>query len=83
MASHDLNFAALLADRVLLLSRGNITAAGTPDEVMVPSVLERVYGVPIERLDRPGCPPAVILRGLKELHRGDAEGAEKGSINEH
>jgi ABC-type cobalamin/Fe3+-siderophores transport system ATPase subunit len=62
MASHDLNFAAALADRVILLKQGAIAASGTADEVMVPAVLEGVYGVAMERLERPGGRPVVVPR---------------------
>jgi iron complex transport system ATP-binding protein len=41
---HDLTLAAL-ADRVLLLHDGRVTAFGTPAEVLTPSLIERVYGV--------------------------------------
>src|SRR5688572_15170357 len=34
MASHDLNLAAAMADRVLLLDAGTIAAEGTPDNVL-------------------------------------------------
>jgi ABC-type cobalamin/Fe3+-siderophores transport system ATPase subunit len=62
MASHDLNFAAAVADEVIILSQGAIAASGRVDEVMVPDVLEKVYGVAMERLERPGGPPVVIPR---------------------
>jgi iron complex transport system ATP-binding protein len=54
LASHDLNLAALFADRVIILSQGKIAAAGKPDEVLVPSVLEEVWGVAMDRIERPG-----------------------------
>jgi iron complex transport system ATP-binding protein len=62
MASHDLNFAASLADQVILLSQGSLAAAGAPDQVLVPELLEKVYGVPMDRLERPGGRPVVIPR---------------------
>ena len=40
---HDLNAAALYADRVLLLSDGASVAYGTPEEVLTAENLERVY----------------------------------------
>jgi len=46
MASHDLNTAAALADRVVLLDSGSGVAEGTADEVLRPDVLSRVYGLP-------------------------------------
>ncbi|GAB4535252.1 MAG: ABC transporter ATP-binding protein [Anaerolineae bacterium] len=44
---HDLNLAALYADRLALLSDGRLLAVGTPTEVLTPEQLTKVYGVPI------------------------------------
>jgi iron complex transport system ATP-binding protein len=40
---HDLNVAALYADRVLLIKEGSSVAYGTPDEVLTVENLRRVY----------------------------------------
>ena len=56
MASHDLNLAGAFADRLLLLSEGNLIADGTPSEVLKPELLERVYGVAMARTDFNGRP---------------------------
>ena len=56
MASHDLNLAAAFADRLILLSEGNLIADGAPSEVLHPELLERVYGVPMHRIDHLGRP---------------------------
>jgi iron complex transport system ATP-binding protein len=45
---HDLNLAARYCDRLVLLSRGAVAAAGTVDEVLRPDVLEPVYGIHVE-----------------------------------
>jgi iron complex transport system ATP-binding protein len=44
---HDLNLAALYADRLALLSEGQLLAVGSPNEVLTPERLTQVYGVPI------------------------------------
>jgi iron complex transport system ATP-binding protein len=44
---HDLNMAALYADRLALLSEGRLLAAGTPAEVLTPDRLSDVYGVEV------------------------------------
>src|SRR5688500_9164370 len=63
LASHDLNVAASLSDRLILLEAGAAAAAGTPGEVLDPALLERVYGVPMDRIDRGGGQaPAVLPR---------------------
>lgn len=50
---HDLNLAAIYADRVALLSGGAIDALGTPAEVLTSERLSRVYGVPIMVMKHP------------------------------
>jgi len=44
LVSHDLNMAAELSDRLLLMSSGAAVTMGTPEEVLQESTLERVYG---------------------------------------
>lgn len=41
---HDLNLAAMYCDRLLLLDRGHVHAAGTPDQVLTYQDLCTVYG---------------------------------------
>jgi len=62
MASHDLNLAASFADEVIILSEGRVAAAGTPDEVLVPAILDKVYGITMDRLERPGGRPVLAPR---------------------
>ena len=44
---HDLNLAASVCDRVLLLKEGSSVASGKPDDVFTPEALAEVYGVDI------------------------------------
>jgi iron complex transport system ATP-binding protein len=44
LVSHDLNLAAELSDRLLLLTEGRIARVGPPEQVLDESVLEAVYG---------------------------------------
>ena len=44
MVSHDVNLAALYADRMLLLKGGQIMSQGRPAEVLTYETLETVYG---------------------------------------
>ena len=63
LASHDLNVAASLADRLILLDAGALAADGPPSDVLDPARLERVYGVAMDRIDRgPDRAPAVLPR---------------------
>ncbi len=62
--SHDLNFAADLADRLLLLSGGRTVRLGAPREVLEEAVLEVAYGCPVwvERLPSSGRPVVLGAR---------------------
>lgn len=44
---HDLNQAAVAADRVALLAEGRLLAVGAPREVLTAELLARAYGVPV------------------------------------
>ncbi|WP_285564543.1 ABC transporter ATP-binding protein [Streptomyces sp. NBC_01463] len=45
---HDLDQAAAVADRIVLLSAGRVAAAGTPAQVYDPELLTDTYGIRIE-----------------------------------
>ena len=62
--SHQLNLVSRFANHIVLLNRGTIAAAGTPDEVMRASVLESVYEWPlvVSRDPAIGAPTLVPLR---------------------
>jgi iron complex transport system ATP-binding protein len=47
---HDLNLAARYCDELVLLDTGRVAAAGTPDAVLRPEVLEPVYGIGVQRI---------------------------------
>ena len=50
LASHDLNLAARVADRVVLLRDGRPFAVGPPAEVLTESAVAAVYGAAVRRL---------------------------------
>lgn len=61
MATHDFNLAAESADRLVLLDQGAVAADAPPAEVLATPIVERVYGVPVDRLPRgPDRPPAIL-----------------------
>ena len=60
MASHDLNLAASVADRLILLGGGRVAAEGPPATVLTPAVLEPIYGVRVGRVDTPAGTPVVF-----------------------
>lgn len=50
---HDLNQAAAVADRVVLLHGGAVLASGDPVEVFTPQRLSTAYGIPVEVVTEP------------------------------
>ena len=60
MASHVLNLAGMVADRVYVLSSGKGAAAGSPGEVLRPEGLEGVYGGKMELVARAGGRGVVV-----------------------
>jgi iron complex transport system ATP-binding protein len=61
LATHDLNLASLLGDRLLALAGGKILATGPPAEILRPDVLERLFRARFE-IVRAGERPVTILR---------------------
>ncbi|MEU8955077.1 ABC transporter ATP-binding protein [Streptomyces sp. NPDC048518] len=45
---HDLDQAAAVADRILLLRAGRIVAHGTPEDVLIPELLTDTYGIRVD-----------------------------------
>jgi iron complex transport system ATP-binding protein len=64
LISHQLNLVARFADHLVLLHRGAVAAAGSPDSVMQAEILERVYEWPlvVSRDPAVGAPTLVPLR---------------------
>jgi ABC-type cobalamin/Fe3+-siderophores transport system ATPase subunit len=60
---HDLNLAAHVADRIVLLSNGAVAADGKPGDVLTPDMIAAVYGLPVRSVlsgnNRPVLVPAV------------------------
>ena len=45
---HDLDQAAAVADRIVLLAGGRVVAEGVPEDVLTPELLTEVYGIRVE-----------------------------------
>ncbi|WP_437890624.1 heme ABC transporter ATP-binding protein [Phytobacter sp. V91] len=59
---HDLNLAALWADRILLLHQGRLVAQGAPEEVIVQPIIEKWYRAEVRVETHPdGETPQVFL----------------------
>lgn len=57
MSIHDVNLAAEFCECVVVLHGGRIQAAGPVEKVLIPEVLEPVFGVRVERIARAGGRP--------------------------
>jgi iron complex transport system ATP-binding protein len=68
---HDLNLAAIYADRVALLSDGGLTAIGTPTEVLTSEMLSPVYGVPILVIKHPSLNTPFIIPDIETMEKND------------
>jgi iron complex transport system ATP-binding protein len=67
LSLHDLNLAALYADRLALLSEGQIAIVGTPVEVLTAENLARVYGVAVFVTHHPVTHTPMIMPELHEV----------------
>lgn len=50
---HDINLAALYCQRLLVLSQGELTAQGTPAEILRPDLIQAVYGCQVAVFSHP------------------------------
>jgi iron complex transport system ATP-binding protein len=81
-ATDDLNHAVLESDRIIGLREGEVVFYGTPEVVMKPDVLQRIYGVPLLLAEHPtsGMPmivPRMTPEQEKELAKWRAKSQEK------
>ncbi len=65
-AMHDLNLAARYANRVALIEKGEIKAAGSPRQVLTPELLSQVYQLPVKVIPNPISDSLLVLpNGIK------------------
>jgi iron complex transport system ATP-binding protein len=69
-ATHDLNFASLVADRIVALKRGEILASGPPAELLAPGLLAELFEAPFEVV-RGGDRPVTLLQLGDDALRGE------------
>jgi len=53
LSVHDLNQAAMAADKVLLMAGGRVLALGKPTEVLTPELIEGAYGAKVAAATHP------------------------------
>lgn len=78
---HDLNLAALFADRILLLKNGRQRAFGTPKEVLKEGLLSEIYDLPVRVLEHPFhyCPAVYFgCTSRKPIAESEAVFADQG-----
>lgn len=63
---HDLNLAAMYADRVLMLKQGGIAAMGTASEVLTPSHISATFGFPAYVQEHPHADCLLVCFGSPE-----------------
>jgi iron complex transport system ATP-binding protein len=67
IAIHDLYLASLYADKVVIMSNGEIVAVGRPREIFREDLLEKVYGVKTHILDINGRIAVIPLEPLNKM----------------
>lgn len=63
IVTHNINVAARYADRLVLLDRGTVAAAGSPPAVLTREIIEHVYQWPVAIRSEDGSPQVVPRRG--------------------
>lgn len=53
MVLHDVNMAAKFSDRLIALHSGKVIASGTPEELMTPETLLKIYGMELALFPHP------------------------------
>lgn len=63
MVLHDLNLAARYSDEIILMNRGEVTALGSPHQVITKKNIEKIYKIKVEILSHPitGAPQVIPL----------------------
>jgi len=54
VALHDINLAAMFADRILMVKNGKIKYSGRVKEVLTPENIKEIYGIDVEVLNHDG-----------------------------
>ena len=72
---HDLNLAGAFADRVMVMSEGEVVASGTPEEVLHPELLSKVFNQQVIVMPHPQTGKPVVLAS----YEGEAARVPAGS----
>ena len=63
---HDLNLAGAYADRVMIMSEGEVVAIGRPEEVLCPDILSEVFNQPVMVMPHPQTGKPVVLASFEK-----------------
>ncbi len=74
LSLHDLNQAALWADRIALIAEGRLLATGPPAAVLTTELLERAYGCPVLVERHPESGTLMILPRRRDRHASAGAG---------
>jgi iron complex transport system ATP-binding protein len=79
-ALHDLNLAAYYCDRLYVLKQGQVVESGTPEQVLRPDLIRKVYGVGAEIRIHPltGKPLITFLPDSVGVHLGRQANHDRG-----
>lgn len=78
---HDLNLAARYADRIVVLHRGRVAAAGLPRDVLTRDILADVFEVEADvLLEAPSSVPTIVSRGPRKCPREHERSLPKGML---
>jgi len=64
IALHDLNLAAMFADRIAIVQNGLLCVAGTPQETLTSEIIHSVYNVPVHVVSHPQTGAPFIIPEL-------------------
>ena len=63
---HDLNLAGAYADRIMVMSEGEVVAVGRPEEVLCPDLLSAVFNQQVMVIPHPQTDKPVVLASFEE-----------------
>ncbi|ACL68782.1 ABC transporter ATP-binding protein [Halothermothrix orenii] len=82
LVSHDLNLTGQYCKRLILLKDGKIFAAGSPEEVLTPANIKKVYNTEVKVLNNPiSNKPYVVLIPGKEKKRQRIKPTQKPRVH--
>ncbi|MFD4293309.1 ABC transporter ATP-binding protein [Rhodococcus sp. NPDC058532] len=76
MVLHDLNLAIRYSDRLVVMTKGSVVAAGAPGEIITPDLLLEVFGLEARVIDDPVSDrPLIVPVGARHVY-GTAGGPD-------